>query len=84
MERSSISSLKQISDPNRTIIFDNFCLVSSKLLVCIELQEDYQLHVHGKKSDQVEDFSMNLCELLEIVLILATQTFILNSIDKTY
>ncbi|CAF4219006.1 unnamed protein product [Rotaria sordida] len=58
-------------------------LVCSKPLVCIEFKQDYQLHIYDRKLDQVEDFSINLCKLHEIVFILATQTFILNSISKT-
>ena len=40
--------------------------------------------MYDRKLDQVEEFSTNLCELHEIEFISIIQTFILNSINKTY
>jgi hypothetical protein len=53
-------------------------------MVWIELQEDYQLHIYGGKLDQVEDYSINLLELREILFIEPTRTFILNGKEKRY
>ncbi|CAF4667476.1 unnamed protein product [Rotaria socialis] len=76
--------LKITRDPNKMILFGDFRYFQSKSIIWIELQEDFQLHAFGAKLDQVEDFSINLLELNEILFIKETQTFILDGKDKTY
>ncbi|CAF1356720.1 unnamed protein product [Rotaria magnacalcarata] len=76
--------LKITRDPNKMILFGDFRYFQSKSMIWIELQEDFQLHAFNAKLDQVEDFSINLLEINEILFIKETQTFILDGKDKTY
>jgi hypothetical protein len=84
INRHSISSIKITRNPSKTILFGDFRCISSNAMVWIELQEDYQLHIYGGKLDQVEDYSINLLELREILFIEPTRTFILNGKEKRY
>ncbi|CAF1168020.1 unnamed protein product [Rotaria sordida] len=84
IDRNPSTCQKITRDENKTILFGNFRLFPLKPIIWIELQEDYQLHIYGGKLDQVEDFSINLSELINILFIQETQTFILNGKDKTY
>ncbi|CAF2737564.1 unnamed protein product [Rotaria sp. Silwood2] len=84
IDRNRFSCQKITRDENKTILFGDFRLLPSKSTNWIELQEDYQLHIYGGKLDQVEDFSINLSELIKIVFMQDTLKFILNGKDKTY
>jgi hypothetical protein len=82
--KNSISSTKKLRNPNTTILFGDFHCISSNSIVWIDLQEDHQLHIYGAKLDQIEDFSINLPELRELIFIEKTRTFVLNTNDKLY
>ncbi|CAF1594046.1 unnamed protein product [Rotaria sp. Silwood1] len=84
IDRNRLSSQKITRDENKTILFGDFRFFPLKSIIWIELQEDYQLHIYGGKLDQVEDFSIDLSELNNIIFVQETQTFILNGKDKTY
>lgn len=71
-------------DPNKTILFGDFRYFLTRSVVWIELQEDFHLRIYGGKLDIVEDFSINLLEINDILFMRETQTFILNVKDKTY
>ena len=84
INRNSMRISKSIRDPNKTILFGDFRCSSSKSIVWIDLQQDYQLHIYNGKLDQVEDYSINLSELIDTLLTEVTQTFALKSKDRTY
>ena len=77
-------SAKRTRNPDKTILFGDFRCISSKSTVWLELQEDYCLHVYGAKLDQLEDFSIDLTELNDILLLRKTQMFVLNGKNEAH
>ena len=84
INKNFVLSAKITRNPDKTILFGDFRYVSSKSIVWIELQEDYCLHVYGAKLDQLEDFSIDLTELTEILLIRETRTFVLKRENEAH
>ena len=70
--------------PGRTILFGDFRLDSSGSVVWVALEEDYRLHIYGAKLDEVEDDSIDLCDLLGLSYYAVTRTFSLHGISRTY
>ncbi|CAF1194924.1 unnamed protein product [Rotaria sordida] len=75
---------KTTRDIDRTILFGDFRTVNSGTNIWIALQEDYHLHIYGAKLDQAEEYSINLCDLIELQLESDTRTFTLRETTKTH
>ena len=78
------SQLRITRRPDRTILFGNFSMDSSGASVWVALEDDYRLHLYGAKLDEVEDDSIDLCDLLGLSYYGVTRTLVLHRISGTY
>ena len=84
ISRPAVPPALNTRDPDRTILAGDFRSASTNTTVWIALQEDHRLHVYGARLDEVEDYSIKLVDLQELVLANETRTFTLQENNRTH
>lgn len=79
-----MSPLKSTRHSNEIILSGDFRCHSTNSIIWIDLLEDYQIHVYNGRLDQIENYSIYLPDLRDLILNEETRTFLLIGKEKKW